>query len=287
MMDFLRNWFKPAADKRQEQISAYVDGQLPAWERQRLEQEMAGDAALRQEVEQQQLIKSRVSRLPRQRAPRNFTLNPSLYGRPQPQPATWLFPVMRTATALAAVFFVLAIILEMAGLFVARPVMAPVAMESVPAFELQMAATVEADVVAQEAMPLTVEMEEVEVEGAAPEMQPMEPAGAVVADDAPAAETPPGPPALQRLQATATAPAIPAPAVQPPLAEPVAPLATEPVPLRQPEAEERVKLLSEPAVFSPWRMVQAGLGTAVFILAVITLYLRRRLRSRLEKTPRS
>jgi hypothetical protein len=278
MMDLFRNWFKSAAGKRQEQVSAYVDGQLSAQERQRLERELAVDAALRQEVEQQRLIKSRLQQLTRQRAPRNFTLNPSLYGRPQPQPATWLYPTMRTATALAALFFVMAIILEMAALFVIRPATAPVAMESAP-----VAQTPAARMFATPEVELQVEMA---VEAAGAEMEEGESLPfeadmaeqALTADDAPPPEAPPGPGLALRLEVTGTAPAaaIPTPVIEPPLeADRVEPPADHVVPFGPPEAE--AKLLSEPvAPFTPWRMVQGALGAAVFILALITLYLRRR-----------
>lgn len=285
-MDLFRNWFKSAAQKRQEILGAYVDGQLSARERQRFERELAGDAQLRQEVAQQQRIKSQLSHLPRQRAPRNFTLNPSLYSRPRPQPASWLYPAVRTATALAAFFFVVAVILELAALFLIRPSAAPVAMEveqappapalATPLLDTQMERMVEVTRVVTELI------EPAEIEGATPEMaatdadaQLLPPSPAVAAEDEVPAEAPAGPAMANRLEATASPVAIPAPAIELPLTtHPFEPSVDEALPLSQPEVE--VELLPETTPLSPWRIVQGALGVAVFILALTAVFLRRR-----------
>jgi hypothetical protein len=47
--------------------------------------------------------------LPARRVPRNFTLDPALYGRPQRQPFAGAYPVLRTATAVTAFLFVIAL----------------------------------------------------------------------------------------------------------------------------------------------------------------------------------
>ena len=109
MFDFLRNLRKSEAEKRQEAITAYLDDALTAGERERLEQQMAADSGLRADMEQQQRVKLNVSRLPRVRAPRNFTLDPALYGRPARQSNARLYPAMRVATVLVGVFFIIAV----------------------------------------------------------------------------------------------------------------------------------------------------------------------------------
>ncbi len=112
MFDFLRNMGKSKAEKRQEAISAYLDNELSAVEKRRFEKQMAADAGLRHDVEQQRFIKLNVSRLPSLKAPRRFTLDPQRYGRPVAQGYFKLYPAMRVATVLAGIFFVLAIGIE-------------------------------------------------------------------------------------------------------------------------------------------------------------------------------
>lgn len=114
MFDYLRNLRKSAEEKRQETVAAYLDGALNGRSRQQFEQAMAQDEALRQEVEQLLLIKQSLRRLPQRDVPRNFMLDPAAYGRPARQPWVQAYPVLRTATALAAFFFIFAIA---AGIF--------------------------------------------------------------------------------------------------------------------------------------------------------------------------
>ncbi|MDX1616944.1 MAG: zf-HC2 domain-containing protein [Candidatus Promineifilaceae bacterium] len=106
MLDFLRNWRKSSPERRQEQLNAYLDGELSQAERERFEEALADDAALQREVAQLQLIKQQVRQLPRLRAPRNFTLDPAKYGRPARQPLLQLYPVLRTATVMTAIMLV-------------------------------------------------------------------------------------------------------------------------------------------------------------------------------------
>jgi len=113
MFDFLRNMRKSKAEKRQEAISAYLDNELSAAEKRRFEQQMAANANLRRDVEQQRFVKLNVSRLPRVKAPRRFTLDPQRYGRPVAQGYFKLYPALRVATVLAGIFFVLAIGIEL------------------------------------------------------------------------------------------------------------------------------------------------------------------------------
>jgi anti-sigma factor RsiW len=117
MFDFLRNLRKSDEDKIQEALTAYLDGALAPSEKRNFEQRLAADEALRADLEQQRLVKANLSALPRLRAPRNFTLDPALYGRPQP--AGRLYPALRTATVLATILFVVVLSLDLIG--TARP----------------------------------------------------------------------------------------------------------------------------------------------------------------------
>ena len=110
MFDFLRNLTKSAEEKRQEAAAAYLDGALSDRARQLFEQEMAQDRTLQAEVEQLRLIQQSLRQLPLRQVPRNFVLNPAEYRRPAPQPWVQAYPVLRTATALAAFFFIFAVV---------------------------------------------------------------------------------------------------------------------------------------------------------------------------------
>ena len=112
MFDFLRDFGKSEEEKRQEALSAYLDNALTSAEKERFEQLLASDEALRASLEEQRLIQASMRRLPRLRAPRNFTLDPALFGRPMPSTSERLYPILRTATAVVAVLFVVVLVLE-------------------------------------------------------------------------------------------------------------------------------------------------------------------------------
>lgn len=113
MFDFVRNLGKSADEKRQERLNAYVDGALSPAARQQFEQELAQDAALRDAVAQLQQIKATLRALPPRPVPRNFMLDPALYGRPARNPAGQWYPVLRAATALSALLFVVVLVLNL------------------------------------------------------------------------------------------------------------------------------------------------------------------------------
>lgn len=108
-MELWRNWNKPAEEKRRELLNAYLDDELAPDERRRVEQDLRQDARLRAELEQLRFLKQQLSRMPRRRAPRNFTLDTAAYARPAPRPAMQAYPVLRGATAFVA--FIFAIVL--------------------------------------------------------------------------------------------------------------------------------------------------------------------------------
>jgi hypothetical protein len=109
MFDLLRNLTKSVEEKQQEALNAYLDDALSPQERRQFEQQLTRDADLRREVEQRRALQTQMRQMPRRRVPRNFTLDPAVYGRPQRQPLFQLYPVMRTAAVLTAIFFILAI----------------------------------------------------------------------------------------------------------------------------------------------------------------------------------
>lgn len=113
MFDWLRDLIKTDEVKRQEAITAYLDDVLTPNQRKRFEQQLAEDSRLQREVESQLVIKENLGRLPRVVAPRNFTLDPAKYGVPQRQMAPIYYPVLRAATAVAAIVFVLALVLDL------------------------------------------------------------------------------------------------------------------------------------------------------------------------------
>ncbi|UCC51823.1 MAG: hypothetical protein JSV68_22385 [Anaerolineaceae bacterium] len=134
MLDFLRNLRKSEEEKRQEALNAYLDDTLTSDQRQQLEEILEQDAGQQAQLDQMRLLQQQMRQLPRRRVPRNFTLNPALYGRPRREPLVQAYPVLRTATALAAFFFIFALA---ANLFIGgAPGMTssaePVAMQAVP-----------------------------------------------------------------------------------------------------------------------------------------------------------
>lgn len=112
MLDILRNLMRTAKGKRQEALNAYLDGELHGTAREQFEADLAADPALRAEVAQLRAIKEQIGQLPRVRAPRNYTLDPAVYGAPASTPGFNLYPAMRLATVLTAFFLVLALGLE-------------------------------------------------------------------------------------------------------------------------------------------------------------------------------
>jgi hypothetical protein len=106
MFGFLRNLTKTDKEKRQEFLTAYLDDSLSPKDRRYFEQWLEGDDTLRADLEQQRTIKEAISQLPRVRAPRSFTLDPSLYGRPSAQPSLQFYPALRVATVLATFVFI-------------------------------------------------------------------------------------------------------------------------------------------------------------------------------------
>ena len=103
------NLFKSKEEKRQEQVAAYIDQQMGQAERERFEALLGQDADLQAELEAQQEVKSLLSQVPKLKAPRNFVLDPAVYGGKAPAPSfiELLYPKLRVATAAASFMFVI------------------------------------------------------------------------------------------------------------------------------------------------------------------------------------
>jgi anti-sigma factor RsiW len=83
-----------------EKISAYLDGQLPRAEMQRLAVRLQSDPQLAAVAEALRQARALLRQTPRRRAPRNFMLTPEMAGIKPPIPRP--VPLMRFAAALAA-----------------------------------------------------------------------------------------------------------------------------------------------------------------------------------------
>lgn len=128
MFDFLRDLRKTDKEQQQESLTAYLDGALSPAQMAQFEQQLSIDASLRRQLEQQRQIKENLRQLPRVRAPRHFTLDPAVYGRPQSQPGFLLYPALRTATVLVALLLVFAVSFDLFTGTVSAP--GPAAFES-------------------------------------------------------------------------------------------------------------------------------------------------------------
>jgi anti-sigma factor RsiW len=109
MFEFFRNLGQPAEEKQQETLSAYLDGELSPSESARLEETLARDSVLQQDLREMQSWQQEMRAMPKRRAPRNFTLDPARYGRPQRQPLAGAYPLLRGATAVAALMLIIAL----------------------------------------------------------------------------------------------------------------------------------------------------------------------------------
>jgi hypothetical protein len=161
MFDFLRNSGHSEEAKQQETLNAYLDGQLSQADRERFEDLLASSAALREELQEMSFWQQQMRTLPRRRVPRNFTLDPVLHSRPQRRPLAGAYPLLRGATALAALMLVIAVAANVfVGNFNASPTqdaasvaMSEIAIEEAPAAEApQMQAEMAAEAVEEESI---------------------------------------------------------------------------------------------------------------------------------------
>jgi hypothetical protein len=110
MAEFFQNRRKAEDERRQEALNAYLDNALTPAERRRFERAIAGDPALRADLERLRFVKAQISRLPQVKAPRSFVLDPAKYGRPVRPVAHRLYPALRLATVFTAFLFVLVLV---------------------------------------------------------------------------------------------------------------------------------------------------------------------------------
>jgi anti-sigma factor RsiW len=100
-----------------ETLSAYLDEQLPAKERARLETRLGQAPELRSALEDLRRTRTVLRSQPKVRAPRNFTLTPDMVGmKPRPGRRAPAYPFFRLASALAAFLFLLVLVGDLTGL---------------------------------------------------------------------------------------------------------------------------------------------------------------------------
>lgn len=167
----LLGWGKNEGERRDELLSAYLDGELGERERERLEARLSEDAALRAELRAMQQTVSMMHELRQVSAPRNFILSESMVQRREPAPAreprrAWAAPLLTAATTIVSLLFVVVLVgdllLSGVGGFVSAPApmrqaeeSAPMALESTatPEFEGELAAAPTAPPAASEETP--------------------------------------------------------------------------------------------------------------------------------------
>lgn len=86
-----------------ELLNSYLDGELDATQRQRIESRLESEPELKAALDALRESRAVLRRLPQRRAPRNFTLTPKMAGIKPPLPRS--YPVFRYASAVAAFLF--------------------------------------------------------------------------------------------------------------------------------------------------------------------------------------
>lgn len=101
---------KSEEERRDELLSAYLDGELGEKGREQLEARLSQEPALRAELRALQQTVSMVHELRQVSAPRNFILSESMVRRREPTPAperrrAWAAPVLTAATTIVSLLF--------------------------------------------------------------------------------------------------------------------------------------------------------------------------------------
>ena len=95
---------KRLSDREYETLSAYLDGELSHHDRVKLEFRLRHQPELQAALEEIRQTSLLMRKLPQKRAPRNFTIPPQM-ARSRSLPRA--FPVLRLASALASILFIL------------------------------------------------------------------------------------------------------------------------------------------------------------------------------------
>jgi len=150
-------------ERRDELLSAYLDGELGERERERLEARLSEDVALRAELRAMQQTISMVHELRQVSAPRNFILSQSMVQRREPAPApelrrAWAAPLLTAATTIVSLLFVVVLVgdllLSGVGGFASAPAPMRQAEEAAPmALEITATPEVEGELAAAPTVP--------------------------------------------------------------------------------------------------------------------------------------
>lgn len=287
MFDFLKNLTKSEEEKQQEAFSAYLDDLLSPSQRLDFETLLAQDAGLRAELARAQLLRQQMRQMPRRSLPRSFTLDAALYGVPKRERLGQAYPFLRVATAMAALFFVLALGLtvftnqsgdDMASMASAPVMEAPLAEAEIAAFAVPPEEGAAAKM-AETAVPVEVEMTEavsteIMVQAEAADMADGEPMGGASesALAAPAvAATVSGLPRPTETESAVARLAEPTLSAQEGVANEVD-LETAVTPQSSPEPLRQTRPL-----FTNLEWLLIALGLLLAILIVVTLLARRKL----------
>ena len=289
-------------ERRDELLSAYLDGELSAEERVRLEAQLATDPVLQAELDALRRTVTLVRDLPLVPISRNFILPQTMAARPRPAPSVrhrrvWAAPFLTVATAVVSLMFVVVLagdlLLSGAGGLATAPVAEQVMEMEAPSEARELLPAEQ--VVAEAEIAVTVEVENVEKAGTEEILVP----GAMPTDTllpAPA-EVPPAaePTATAVMEAyavevsgdvSATAPAMGGggttvetedTSTAPPTATAAPRADEEGLELAPREAapgalEAEAEYGPPPTVALPWRVVEVVLGLATLGLALATIW---------------
>ena len=164
--------------RRDELLSAYLDGQLSAGERARLEARLATDPSLRAELDALRRTVALVRDLPSLPLPRNFILPQTMAPRTRPAPPVrrrraWAAPLLTAATAVVSLMFAFVLAVDLLSPAIGSVAPAPMAelatQEEAPRIALAPSPVGEKAVLEEEAAEAEAEVEvTVEVEEAVP-----------------------------------------------------------------------------------------------------------------------
>lgn len=133
--------------RRQEALSAYLDGELSAREKERIDQELVQNPAFSSELAELRRTVEAVRSLPSLPVPRSFRLDPAIYGQVKPR-RVHVYPVLRATTVMVMVLFAFVV----TGSLFLRGTSAPSSIEDVAMVVLDATQAVGKEVVVTEAV---------------------------------------------------------------------------------------------------------------------------------------